>query len=145
MSALDLAAVMCMKFEGFRARPYLCPANVPTIGFGATAYESGIKVTLADAPISKERATDLLMHTLSKTYLPGVLRYCPDVTGERLAALTDFAFNLGVGRLAGSTLRKRGNEQDWDGARTELMKWTRGGGRVLPGLVLRRQAEAALI
>ena len=62
-----------------------------------------------------------------------------------LGALTDFAYNLGVGRYRGSTLRRRVDAGDWDGAREELAKWTRGGGRVLPGLVRRRQAEAVLM
>jgi lysozyme len=70
---------------------------------------------------------------------------CPGLRGERLAAIADFAYNLGLGRLKASTLRRRLNAGDYAGARQELRKWVRGGGRVLPGLVLRREAEAALV
>jgi lysozyme len=60
-------------------------------------------------------------------------------------ALVDFCYNLGVGRLQTSTLRRVVNAGDWQGAKEQLMRWTRGGGRVLPGLVKRRAAECALI
>jgi lysozyme len=61
------------------------------------------------------------------------------------AILADFAYNLGATRLAGSTLRRKINAGDLQGARVELRKWVRAGGRILPGLVLRREAEAALL
>jgi lysozyme len=61
------------------------------------------------------------------------------------AAIIDFTFNLGIGRLQSSTLRKRINSDNIDGAKIELGKWVRGGGRILPGLVKRRAAEAALL
>jgi lysozyme len=60
-----------------------------------------------------------------------------------LAAIVDFTFNLGAGRLQTSTLRRRINQRDWLAAGTELRRWVFGGGKVLPGLVARREAEAA--
>jgi lysozyme len=153
MKLLDIAAELCMKFEGFRSKPYLCPAGVATIGYGSTHYSNGRKVTMQDAPMSEPDARALLMLELFNTYAPGVLRQCPGLLPlallendwRKLNAIVDFAYNLGVGRLQTSTLRRRINEQDWDGARVELMKWVRGGGRVLPGLVKRRQEECKLI
>jgi lysozyme len=145
MNAVDASAVLCMRFEGFRASPYLCPAGVATIGFGSTAYANGIGVKLSDPAITRDAAAELLMHTLRTIYVPGVLKCCPGVSGNQLAALADFCYNLGVGRLKSSTLRRRVNAEDWDGARVELLKWTRCSGRVLRGLVARREAEAALI
>lgn len=150
---LDIAAELCRRFEGFRAKPYLCPAGVPTIGYGSTYYADGRKVTLDDAPISEPVARALLMVELLHTYAPGVLRQCPGLLPlalmendwRRLNAIVDFAYNLGVGRLQTSTLKRKINSQDWEGAREQLSLWVRGGGRVLPGLVARRQAEAALI
>lgn len=150
---LDLAAELCRRFEGFRDRPYLCPAGVPTIGYGSTYYRDGTKVTMADGRITEPAARELLMYELLHTYAPGVLRQCPGLLPLALLendwgkfnAIVDFAYNLGVGRLQTSTLRRRINAQDWDGAKEELMKWTRGGGRVLPGLVRRRQAECAIM
>lgn len=144
---LTIAAELCKRFEGFRSKPYLCPAGIATIGYGSTYYADGRKVTLQDAWVSEQQASDLLMHELSHTYLPGVLRLCPvlAIDERRCNAIVDFVYNLGVGRLQTSTLRRKINAQDWDGAKEELMKWTRGGGKVLPGLVKRRQAEVSLL
>jgi len=144
--ALDITTALCLRFEGVYLRPYICPAGVPTIGVGATRYEDGRPVLLTDPPITKERAHALLQHQLRTTYLPAVLRLCPAVdTAARLGALVDFTYNTGAGALKASTLRKRVNAQDWDAVPGELRKWVRGGGRVLRGLVIRREAEAALI
>ena len=63
----------------------------------------------------------------------------------RLAAIVDFTFNLGAGRLQTSTLRRRVNQRDWGAARQELRRWVYGGGRVLPGLVARRFAEVEIL
>lgn len=134
-------------FEGLYLKPYLCPANVPTIGVGSTFYEDGRRVSLKDPPISRERALELLDHELEQC-LPRVLRLCPGLSDwgdEATGAILDFAFNCGTGALQASTLRRRINADDTQGARAELMRWTRGGGRVLPGLVRRRAAEAALL
>ncbi len=144
---LDLAAALCKQFEGFRSAPYLCPAGIPTIGYGSTYYGDGRKVTLQDPHIDEAAASALLLHELQHTYLPGVLRNCPGLLAEekRCNAIVDFCYNLGVGRLQTSTLKRKINAQDWDGAKEQLMLWTRGGGRVLPGLVKRRTAECALM
>lgn len=144
---LDLAAELCRRFEGFRSKPYLCPAGIPTIGYGSTFYADGRRVSLTDAPMSKEEADALLMVELHHTYAPGVVRLCPILLQHprRLNAIVDFAYNLGVGRLQTSTLRRKINAQDWDAAKEQLMLWTRGGGKVLPGLVKRRQAECVLM
>lgn len=150
---LDIAAELCRRFEGFRAKPYICPAGMPTIGYGSTYYADGRKVTMQDSPITEPAARELLMRELFHTYAPGVLRQCPGLLPlallqddwRKLNAIVDFAYNLGVGRLQTSTLRRKINAQDWHGAKEQLMLWVRGGGRVLPGLVARRKAEVALI
>ena len=143
--AVLVTAALCRQFEGLYLRPYLCPAGVATIGYGATRYPTGVRVSLADPAITRERAEELLQWEIRTVCLPAVERYCPGLDMRPRAALMDFVFNLGTGRLYASTLRKRVNEQDWDGATTELAKWVRGGGRVLPGLVKRRAAEALLL
>ena len=144
---LELAAELCRRFEGFRAKPYLCPAGIPTIGYGSTYYSDGRKVQLTDPPITEVEARALLMSELEHTYAPGVMRLCPGLAADeaKFNAIVDFVYNLGVGRLQTSTLRRKINAQDWEGAKEQLMLWTRGGGLVLPGLVKRRQAECALI
>lgn len=144
--ATSLALPLILRFEGFRLRPYLCSAGVPTIGVGATHYLDGRRVTLSDPPITREAAMVLLREMVAGEYLPEVLRLCPGAdTAPRVAALTSFAFNLGVAALRASTLRRRVNAGDWAAAARELQRWNRGGGRVLRGLVQRRDAEVALL
>jgi lysozyme len=145
--SLEIAAALCRRFEGFSATPYLCPAGYWTIGYGTVFKPDGTQVTKDDPPITKEVAEQWLQHELRHNYRAGVLKASPSLINhpEVLGALTDFAYNLGVSRYRASTLRKRINEGDWEGAKTELGRWVRGGGRVLRGLVLRRQAEAKLL
>lgn len=140
--AVQVAASLCRRFEGCYLHPYLCPAGVPTIGYGATYYEDGRRVTLADAPIPRARAEALLLWMVRTKYMPAVLKLCPalDEPG-RLAALIDFTFNLGAGALRGSTLRKRVNAERWADVPAELRKWDKAGGRRLRGLTRRREAE----
>lgn len=145
-SAVDVAASLARRFEGLYLTPYLCPAGVPTIGYGATYYEDGSRVQLTDAPITCERAEALLLWMVRTRYLPAVVRLCPGLDHpDRLAALIDFAFNLGAGQLKVSTLRRRVNAGRWDEVPDELRKWNKAGGRVLRGLVARREAEVSLI
>jgi lysozyme len=144
--AIAIAADLCRHFEGLRLKPYICPAGYATVGYGSTFYPNGRRVLITDPPITREYANEILAYDLEK-FLAGVLVQCPVLSGQtrRLAAITDFAFNLGLGRLKASTLRKKINAQDYEGAKEELAKWVRGGGRVLPGLVRRRNAEIALL
>jgi lysozyme len=145
--ALTLALVLIEHFEGLRLRPYICPAGVWSVGLGTTRYPDGMRVGPTDAPITRERAFEIAEYQLRNDYLPGVLATSGSAldTDGRCAAILDFSYNLGVSAYRGSTLRKRVDANDWDGARIELAKWIRGGGKVLPGLVKRRAAEAALI
>lgn len=144
--AAQVAAILCRQFEGFYSSPYLCPAGVPTIGFGATYYEDGTLVSMLDQTISRQRAEALLLWHIERVYLPAVIKLCPGADNpDRLAALIDFAFNLGAGNLKASTLRKKVNSGDWVAVPYELMKWVKGGGKVLKGLILRRTAESKLI
>lgn len=143
-----LVTSLCVLFEGLYLKPYLCPAGVPTIGIGSTHYENGVKVSLADPPITKERAYELLRWELERECAPRVLKLCenlPQWGPGAVAAILDFTYNLGSGNLAASTLRRKIRSNDREGAKAELMKWVKGGGKVLPGLVKRRQAESDLI
>ncbi len=84
----------------------------------------------------------------AQSALAATLRYCPVLATEpedRLAAIVDFTFNLGAGRLQTSTLRRRVNQRDWTAAGQELRRWVYEGGKVLPGLVTQREAEVALL
>lgn len=144
--AAQVAMQLMRRFEGFYSRPYLCPAGVPTIGFGATYYLDGKPVKLTDPAISRTTAETMLKHMVMRTYLPAVLKLCPGIDDPyRLAAIIDFCFNLGAGKLQASNLRRRINRGEWDMVPVELRKWVRGGGKVLKGLVLRREAEILCI
>ena len=148
MIAVPQAAVeLAKRFEGFhkvpkndpvrRAHPYICPAGFWTVGFGHLCKPDHQPITEAEAEVYL--AQDLM------TALTATLRYCPVLATEsesRLAAVVDFTFNLGAGRLQTSTLRRRINQRDWANAGQELRRWVYGGGKVLPGLVKRREAEA---
>ena len=151
MSALDeallIAADLCRHFEGFRSKPYICPAGYPTIGYGTVYKPDGTRVTMDDAPITKVQANDWLLSELRTNYAAGVLRASPGLISDprALAAMIDFAYNLGVARYRASTLRRKVDQRDWQAVKEQLMRWTKGGGKVLPGLVRRRKAEVALI
>lgn len=143
-SAVEIAAALARRFEGFQSAPYLCPAGVPTIGYGATHYLDGRRVKLTDRPISKEAADRLLLLQVERVYLPAVLRQCPVLaleSAERLAAIIDWTFNLGESNLRASTLRRVINAGEWHRVAAEIMKWVLAKGVVLRGLVLRRGAE----
>lgn len=145
--ALEIAIVLCKAFEGFSSTPYICPAGHPTIGYGTVFKPDGTKVTMQDKPITKEVATEWLVSELRNTYMAGVLRVSPHLIyhPKKLAALSDFAYNLGVPRYKASTLAKRVNKEDWEGAKVEINKWVFGSGKKLPGLVKRRAVEAKLL
>lgn len=143
-AAIELAKC----FEGFELKvkrgieisavPYICPAGFWTIGYGHLCGPKHPPITEAEAGVYLAR--DLQMA------LAATLRYCPGLATEpedRLAAIVDFTFNLGAGRLQTSTLRRRINQRDWNAVATELRRWIYGGGKVLPGLVSRREAEAS--
>lgn len=150
MSALDeaisLSADLCKHFEGFRSKPYICPAGYWTIGYGTVYKPDGSRITMDHPAISKEEAEGWLLHELRYNYAAGVLRATPNLIDHpgALGAMTDFAYNLGTARYRASTLRRRIAAEDWDGAKEQLTKWVRGGGKVLPGLVRRRAAESRL-
>jgi lysozyme len=145
--ALDIAAALCREFEGLRLSPYICPAGYPTIGYGTVWKPDGTRVDLDHPRITKETAEEWLMSELQHTYLAGVIKASPTLLTKprALGAITDFAYNLGVARYRASTLRRKIDAGEWGAAQQELMKWTRGGGRVLPGLVRRRKAELAFL
>jgi lysozyme len=136
---------MIKRFEGFRSAPYKCPAGVPTIGYGATFYPGGKKVTMTDKAITEVEATALLQSMLVK-FEQYVDSYCIDtVTQNQFDALVSFCYNLGPANLKASTLLKKVNANPNDETiRAEFMKWTKAGGRTLKGLVTRRTAEADL-
>jgi lysozyme len=153
------------KYEGFRSRPYLCPAHIWTIGYGHVLYQEQIRLPVMrvegketpmirkEMPLKPEdnrvwtkTEIDELFRTDVGTFERGVLRLVPSVVGRQGAfdALVSISFNFGLGNLQRSTIRMRANRGDWEGAAEAFRVWTKGGGKVLPGLVKRREAEIAL-
>lgn len=124
--------------EGLRLKSYRCPANIATVGYGHTGpdVKDGQTITL-------DRANELLALDLAK-FEQAVALLCPVTTSNQFAALVSFAFNLGPEALKSSTLRRLHNEGHYDQAAAQFARWNKAGGRVLPGLVKRRAAEAAL-
>ena len=152
------------KYEGFRSRPYLCPAHIWTIGYGHVLYQEQIRlpVVRTDKPVPMIRSEyplkpednrvwtkteiDELFRADVASFERGVLRLVPGVSGRQgsFDALVSISFNFGLGNLQRSTIRMRANRGDWEGAADAFRVWTKGGGKVLPGLVKRREAEIAL-
>lgn len=132
-------------YEGFRSNPYLCPAGVPTIGYGATYYANSDKVTLNDSIITKVQA-DALLEKMLVRYETGVSRYVKsNINQNQFDALVSFAYNLGLGALQKSTLLKKVNANPKDkNIRYQFSRWVRANGRVLKGLQRRRKAESQL-
>ena len=136
---VEVLYALIRRFEGLRLRAYRCPAGVWTAGYGTTGPD--IK---PDTTWTKEQA-EARMRADAARFVIATRKLCPGQQGDNLAALADFAYNLGATRLAGSTLRRKINAGNIPAARIEIRKWVYGGGRKLRGLVLRREAEAQLL
>jgi len=151
-------------FEGYRNKPYKCSAKIWTVGWGHAMYADQLRLPNVRTETytgmirddyqlkpednrvwSKEELVEIFKNDLA-SFERGVLRLVPGCVGHqgRFDALVCLAYNIGLGNLQRSTIRMRANRGDWEGAAEAFMAWTKGGGRVLPGLVKRREAEIAL-
>ncbi|ONI59597.1 lysozyme [Candidatus Liberibacter solanacearum] len=122
------------RFEGLRLSAYRCPAGIWTIGYGHTGND-----VFKNVAITEQQADDLLKWDVSKCLSP-VFTVSPILENEsenRISAIGDFVFNLGIGRYRASTLRKCVDAEDWMNASHEIRKWVFAGGKKLNGLVLR--------
>jgi len=163
-----VGADLMHKYEGYRNRPYLCPAHIWTIGYGHVLYQEQIRLpmvrppgkTKADIPQirsemalkledfrvwSKQEIDDLFSDDVA-SFERGVLRLIPGSAGSqgRFDALVSFAFNVGLGNLQRSTIRIKANRQEWEEAADAFLLWNKAGSKVLPGLDRRRKDERAL-
>jgi lysozyme len=151
-------------FEGYRNRPYKCSAKIWTVGWGHAMYGDQLRLPNVRTGTytgmirddyqlkpednrvwSKEELVEIFKNDL-ETFERGVLRLVPGVVGRQGAfdALVSISFNFGLGNLQRSTIRMKANRGDWEGAAEAFRMWSKGGGKVLPGLVRRREAEIAL-
>ncbi len=134
------------SFEGCKLSAYKCSAGVATIGFGSTFYPNKTPVKMGDKLKNSQEAEELLKLTLFEFEKNvSALFYNVILTQNQFDALVSFAFNLGTGALAGSTLYKKIKINTKDKSITdEFNKWVNAGGVKLPGLIRRRKAEAEL-
>jgi lysozyme len=132
------------KFEGCKLKAYKCPANVWTIGYGNTFYENGMKVKEGDV-ITQERAEELakfIIDQFAVTIAPFILKPLND---NQFSACVSLAYNIGTGGFKKSSVFKKLNVNPLDATIADSFRlWNKGGGKVLPGLVKRREAEIAL-
>lgn len=131
------------RFEGLKLHAYVCPAGVPTIGYGHTR-----SVTMQDVvnsrTITEAEAERLLREDLG-TFEAAVGALVKVILNDnQFAALVAFTFNVGVGAFRNSTLLKKINAREFSEVRAQLARWNKAGGKVLPGLTKRRAAEADL-
>jgi len=133
------------EFEGLSLKPYKCSAGVPTIGYGSTYYENGTRVQMSDAPITKQRGEQLLQHTADRFASKVFNLIKKPVTQNQFNALVSFAFNVGSGALASSTLLKLVNVNPNDAMiAKEFLKWNKVNKVPVQGLTNRRIKESAL-
>ena len=141
---LDGAAKLAEGFEGFSSVAYRCPAGVWTIGYGSTRDGNGHAITAATPPISRAMAHELMVRDLGSALHSIHAFVTVPLYAEEFEALVDFVYNCGAGAFSHSTLLRKLNDGDYEGAAAGLDDWNKGGGKVLAGLVRRRAAERAL-
>ena len=135
--------LMICEFEGFSAKPYLCPAKLATIGYGNTFYRDGRKVTMVDKEITKVEAFDMFKDIADKFAKKVSTCVKTPINQNQFNSLVSFTYNVGVANFMNSTLLKRvnANHNDPD-IRTQFLRWDKVGTKKLAGLTKRRIYEA---
>ena len=164
MKLSDAGANLMHQYEGYRNKPYLCPAHIWTIGYGHVLYQEQIRLPVirvngytgmlrSEYPLKTEDNRVWTKEEIEKLFADdvtsferGVLRLAPTLLNRQGAfdACVSFSFNAGLGNFQRSTIRIKTNRQEWQDAAEAFMVWVKGGGKELPGLVKRRKAERAL-
>ena len=133
------------EFEGLKLKPYLCSAKIPTIGYGNTYYPNGKRVTLLDDAITKEYAFEIFKTIADKFAKRVDDMVTSEITQNQFNALVSFAYNVGTGAFATSTLLKKVNVNPNDATiKNEFLKWVRANKKVVQGLVNRRNKEVLI-
>lgn len=131
------------SFEGIRLNAYDDGVGVWTIGIGTTVYPNGVKVKKGDK-CTLDQAKEYFAHDLKsfeKTVNDSVK---VPLSQNQFDALVSLSYNIGSGAFKNSTLLKKLNAKDYAGAADQFLRWNKGGGKVMKGLVRRREAERAL-
>ena len=156
MKISEAGIQLIKSFEGCHNQPYKCPALLYTIGYGHVLYPEQARLKTPERsayPLRTEHnrvfandEIDTLLEQDLQRFENGVSRLCPASADSQpqFDALVSFSFNVGLGNLQSSTLRMKYNRGDYDGAANEFLKWNKSSGKVLQGLVRRREAERVL-
>lgn len=137
--------LLITNHEGLRLKPYLCPAKIPTIGYGNTYYTDGKRVTLLDKEITKQQAFDMFKEVANRFAKRVDALVTSNINQNQFNALVSFAYNVGTGNFASSTLLKKVNRNPDDlSIKDEFLRWNKAGGKVINGLTNRRNEEADL-
>jgi lysozyme len=143
MKMTDEGLRLIMKFEGFRAKAYRDPVGIWTIGYGHTS-RAGEPHVHAGLTITRAQAREILRKDV-KMFADGVRRLVKvDLSDAQFSALVSFAYNVGLGGLARSSVLRAVNRREFNAVPRRLALWVKAGGRRLPGLVRRRAAEGAM-
>jgi lysozyme len=138
------ALALIKEFEGFRAQAYRDPVGIVTIGYGTTGSAGvGITPKMGDT-ITEAQASEYLMRAVDKFSVSIKLKLTRPATPEQFGAMVSLAYNIGPGAFAKSSVLKRFNAGDIQGAADAFLMWNKAGGKVLNGLTRRREAERAL-
>lgn len=145
--------LLITKFEGLSLTPYLCPAKIPTIGYGNCYYPNGKKVTMQDKAITKQEAFEMFKFIADKFAIKVDELVKSNVNQNQFNALVSFAYNVGIGvnrkgkisGFMGSTLLKKVNFNPDDlTIKDEFLKWNKAGGKEIKGLTNRREIESQI-
>ena len=137
--------LLITKHEGLKLKPYLCPAKIPTIGYGNTYYPDGKRVTLLDKDITKQQAFDMFKEIANRFAKRVDTLVTSNINQNQFNSLVSFAYNVGTGNFSSSTLLKKVNRNPDDlTIKDEFLRWNKAGGKVLNGLTNRRNEEADL-
>ena len=140
MRTSDRGIEFIKQWEGFAAQPYIDAVGIETIGYGHVIRQG------ENFPqgLYEEEATQLLIRDLER-FETHVLRNVEvPISQSQFDALVSFCYNVGTGNFDKSTLKRKLNDYDYDGAADEFQRWNRAGGKVLTGLHRRRHAEAEM-
>jgi lysozyme len=143
MEVTQEGLALIKRFEGFRGTAYRCPAGVWTIGYGHTAM-AGPPTVAGGMQVSREEAQAILLRDVEAVAREVRVLLKRELSARQFSALVSFAYNVGTGNFRSSSVLKAVNAGDLAAVPRRLQLWTKANGRVLPGLVMRRAAEAAL-
>lgn len=150
MSLSNEGLELIKQFEGFRSAPYRDAVGVWTIGYGNTYYPDGRRVSSSDEPLTEAEASKLKLDIINKYFAPAINALLADeikagkISQQMFDALISLAYNIGVSGLARSSVVRYIKSGNMDKAADGFLLWNKAGGRVLKGLVRRREAEREL-